>query len=299
MIRHFASAVLLTGLSWATVPRSIVCAFQRCVHFLDYEYTPLVYTLDRDGLRSYAVGTFHATISIDRLPRAVTRAIDTVPIFLNELSQTESFPMDLITDQEGHRLQLSRAAWITLERLFPSFNSLPATLRPAVVYRMYTEKILSDGVGAQSDADLLEVQLRRYAADHHKTLESLDVIRNLVTSLDEAVSAELLDWTLTMLNPNLVSDHFEKRRVAFRAGNADGLYELTRQSYRNLNTDLLYQKLVVDRNRQWVRQIVDAHARGPFALSIAAVHLGGPEGLLELLGTAGFRVRRLKAAAEH
>ena len=295
MFDHLWSVILSWLFGLTSISGSPGCGWQGCRHFLDTDFKPIVYAIDRDGLRSYAVGTFHATISRARIPRLILNAVDWAPTFVSELDQEDPFPMDLLVDQRARTLRqrLSSAAWLRLNEIFPTLDRLPPTVRPMVVYRMYTEKVLATAFDPVEPMHLLEVHLIRRARAAGKSVHALSRHREVVQTLGAGVSSELLEWTTRSLDPEAISEAYRTERAAFREGDVGAVFRAYRHAHRELRTQHLFNRLVRDRNASFVPRLIEWHARGPFVLAIGAVHLGGEFGLVNLLGAAGFKVRRL------
>ncbi|MFB2593888.1 TraB/GumN family protein [Paracoccus sp. p4-l81] len=63
--------------------------------------------------------------------------------------------------------------------------------------------------------------------------------------------------------------------------------EVTRQM------TMLEDRMMTSRNRAWLPRIADAAAEGPVVVAVGALHLGGHDGLLDLLARDGWHLTRL------
>jgi uncharacterized protein YbaP (TraB family) len=78
---------------------------------------------------------------------------------------------------------------------------------------------------------------------------------------------------------------------AWKAGDAETIERIL---LRETQTDrLLYQRLVVERNRAWLPQIEALFTRAsPAMVVVGAAHLVGPDGLLKALAAKGYRLQQ-------
>ncbi|MGE0361571.1 MAG: TraB/GumN family protein [Vicinamibacterales bacterium] len=80
--------------------------------------------------------------------------------------------------------------------------------------------------------------------------------------------------------------------TAWRGGDLATLERLLLQSFRE--SPAIYQRLLVDRNRDWVPKIAQCAAEpAPCLVVVGAAHLLGADGLVTLLGAAGFTLEQM------
>jgi len=80
--------------------------------------------------------------------------------------------------------------------------------------------------------------------------------------------------------------------TAWRGGDLATLERLLLQSFRE--SPAIYQRLLVDRNRDWVPKIAQCVAEpAPCLVVVGAAHLLGADGLVTLLGAAGFTLEQM------
>jgi uncharacterized protein YbaP (TraB family) len=79
---------------------------------------------------------------------------------------------------------------------------------------------------------------------------------------------------------------------AWKAGDAPAIEKIVLQ---DLKSDArLYQRMLVDRNRDWLPKLEALTARGRRAfVVVGAAHLVGPDGLLEMLKAKGYTIEQL------
>ena len=80
--------------------------------------------------------------------------------------------------------------------------------------------------------------------------------------------------------------------TAWRTGDLATLDRLLLQSFRE--SPAIYQRLLVERNRDWVPKIAQCEAEPtPCLVVVGGAHLLGPDGLVALLGAAGFTLEQM------
>jgi uncharacterized protein YbaP (TraB family) len=78
---------------------------------------------------------------------------------------------------------------------------------------------------------------------------------------------------------------------AWKAGDAPAIERIVLADVKQ--EPLIYQRLLVDRNRNWMPEIEKLFARArPAFIVVGAAHLVGPDGLLALLSAKGYRVEQ-------
>jgi uncharacterized protein YbaP (TraB family) len=96
--------------------------------------------------------------------------------------------------------------------------------------------------------------------------------------------------TLTQLAD--IDNEFTKILVAWRGGSLDDLQETLNESFTAYPD--IYEKLIIQRNLNWVRQIETFLESGKTHLVIVGVaHMPGDRGLIELLRQQGLKVEQL------
>lgn len=87
------------------------------------------------------------------------------------------------------------------------------------------------------------------------------------------------------------SDDFEEMVRLYRTQNIDSLYF---SSIGQSDLKGYEDKLLLDRNRRWIPQIIKLSKEKPTFYAVGAGHLGGPEGVVRLLRKEGFTVRPVR-----
>jgi uncharacterized protein YbaP (TraB family) len=104
------------------------------------------------------------------------------------------------------------------------------------------------------------------------------------------VQVDMLKATLDDVEAQVES--VETIVTAWRSGDLGTLDKLLLQSFRD--NPAIYQRLLVDRNRNWVPLIAECAAEPtPCLVVVGGAHLLGPDGLVTLLSAAGFTLAQM------
>ena len=104
------------------------------------------------------------------------------------------------------------------------------------------------------------------------------------------VQVEMLKATLDDVEAQVES--VETIVTAWRTGDLATLDRLLLQSFRE--SPAIYQRLLVERNRDWVPKIAQCEVEpAPCLVVVGGAHLLGPDGLIVLLGAAGFTLEQM------
>lgn len=121
-------------------------------------------------------------------------------------------------------------------------------------------------------------------------LESLDAQIDFLVSMADGMEDDFVLHSIEEMRS--LSDLFEKMATAWRKGDVGKLEELMVTDLKK--QPLLYQRLIVDRNRSWL-PFIDAQQKSPrpIFILVGAAHLVGPDGLIAELKKRGYRVDKL------
>ena len=122
-------------------------------------------------------------------------------------------------------------------------------------------------------------------------LESIDDHLDFITAMGEGSEEKFVE--LSLRDIERTSEMFGIILTSWRAGNAEALEDLFVSAIKQDYPEL-YQQLLVDRNRNWLPQIVEMlELPGTELVLVGVGHLTGPEGLLEMLRKRGYKVSYL------
>lgn len=119
-------------------------------------------------------------------------------------------------------------------------------------------------------------------------LESIDFQLDTLGGLDELQQENFLKQTLKDLE--VVGQMSTDMEKAWKTGDIEKLSSIMEMSFKDYPD--IYERLVLDRNRTWARQIGGLMARGNVLVVVGAAHLVGRESVIELLRQKGHNVVR-------
>jgi uncharacterized protein YbaP (TraB family) len=133
----------------------------------------------------------------------------------------------------------------------------------------------------------------RAQADH-KTVQGLETLEYQLSRFDDMPMADqdhLLAQTLTDVDTEQAE--MTKLVTAWRTGDVPTLERIVLASLKS--EPKLYQRLLVERNRNWIPKLEALLARrgGKALVVVGAAHLVGPDGLVALLKAKGYTVEQM------
>ncbi len=144
------------------------------------------------------------------------------------------------------------------------------------------------------DADLgLDKHFYDLAKKDSKPVQGLETVEFQIAQFDGMPMTEqdhLLSESLKELDTEQAS--VATLAAAWKAGDAPAVERVVLE---DLKSDpLMYQRLLVDRNRNWFPKI-DAlfHRPGHALIVVGAAHLVGPDGLLQMLKARGYTIQQM------
>jgi len=121
-------------------------------------------------------------------------------------------------------------------------------------------------------------------------LETIEFQLDLFDGMSDRLQEEFLRQTLGDLDR--LGEETEQLVQAWSGGEVEVLEELMRKSFEDYPD--LYQRLVVERNKNWVLRIEPLlHRPGTTLVVVGALHLVGAESVVELLKKQGYTVKQL------
>ena len=146
--------------------------------------------------------------------------------------------------------------------------------------------------GAFSHRLGVEEFLTRRALANRKPISGLESARESVDFHQGMTDAQAEATLLLTLIPRTGSSSFEDLTSAWRRGDAEFLWRVLHDAYRDFPS--LGERLLEDRNRRWIPNIERFIASGEtYFVVVGAAHMGGPQGVLALLKARGYRIEQL------
>lgn len=245
---------------------------------------------------SYVFGTIHlADPRVTALPPPVQQAFGEARHFLMELVPDADAVAQLaeamiFADARTLMEIVGPALYKDVETAFQRRGiptALLAKYKPWAVAVILSLPNAADGVP-------LDLQLQLAAAAQGKTVEGLETAREQIAVFNDLALEEqraLLEAALR--EQALLEQQIEALVQAYLARDLTRLRELAEShplEDRALH-DAVMRRLLADRNRRMVERMQPRLAQGGAFVAVGAAHLPGPEGVLALLESRGYRVR--------
>lgn len=244
---------------------------------------PFLYRLSKDGKVSYLFGSQHLGISGSQLPESVWQALKESPNFMAE---------DLVDDEV--KPELSKVARFEKDILFANTQSrmrirgidLNKFSKEDSILKVCIQYIYADALPkwAKLDEELTEIAKKmkkmRWALDEASDMTEVLVRSSKVCDLNQLAQN---------LSPEMASHNYWASQERYIRGQEELLIP-------DQNSDL-WMKISV-RNSKWLGKIGLAHKSGGAFITVGALHLGGPKGLLNLLKAQGFEIVRFPYQSE-
>jgi uncharacterized protein len=256
---------------------------------------PLLWSIEKDGKTSYALGTMHLGIDPNtRLPDLVWQKLDASPTFAMETDLAEGAKLEVLRkDGTTLRQELGDDYWKKLEdalgvgeasRMLQFKPMIPATL---LSKRGLPDTVAMDGVlhGRALNGKKAIVFLEPFSAQAAVLLKWMNA-QALKDMLDDVPGLE--QRSKDMLAAYIAGD--EGKIVAIADSERVNWLQKGHPAsqYDEQMEDLLYK-----RNASWIAPIEKLHAAGGGFIAVGAMHLVGPRSVLEILEKKGYKVTRL------
>ena len=258
---------------------------------------PLLWSIEKDGKTSYALGTFHMGIDpTTRLPPVVWDKLDTSKTFAMETDISDRSLEDELTkrlDSKTLHGELGDAYWHKLEaaitpKVAASFDHATAAL-PATLLSMR-------GIPPTPPMDGV---LLAHATNRGEKVVYLEPAEKQVKLLLKWMDARALEDMLDDLD----NTEREQRELlaAYISGDEQQMLKVTdaeradwkKSGRTDADYDQMMDEMLYQRNASWIDGIDQLHAQGGGFIAVGAAHLIGKRSVLELLAKRGYKVTRI------
>jgi uncharacterized protein YbaP (TraB family) len=272
--------------------------------------TPAIWRVSDADNSLYLLGSFHALKPSDYpLSKTVTDAYADAELLVFEIAPEQLQSPDLAqtmlkaaTLSETQSLQglLPPNTWQELVRWQQANPAYPlASLQR--VEPWYAAILIANTQSASQGFDP-KLGLDQHLMGKAKTvrkpsigLEQAQQQIDLFDRMNPAAQLELLNEALSITAKPAKSE-LEQLRRHWTTGDVDSLQNITVNKMR-MEYPELYRSVNVDRNQAWLPQLkrlLDDESEKDAMVVVGALHLLGPDGLVEKLQASGYRVERLK-----
>jgi uncharacterized protein len=241
----------------------------------------------------------------DTLPPAVIAAYADAEVLLMELDLDDLDPgatqelvqrlaidpqqrtLEVLLGARDYRLAADKARLLDIDlALYQSFEPW------MVAVNISQMELLKLGFDASSG---VEQQLLTMATRDRKEVRGLETIGEQLAAMDELPMTAQRTFLLETLDDGAdMKDEIDSMVTAWRNGDIRAMEAEFLDSVRDQPE--LYRRIVIERNRNWARQIAPLmRGREDYLVVVGTLHLVGPDSLIRLLEAAGHPARQVRA----
>jgi len=295
MLLKRALAGVLVALFWTWVPADADQTFDK----------GLLWRVERSGLApSYVFGTIHVTDErVLDLPEPVTSAFAESDTAVFELLITPDVQTALarrMLFSDGTRLSslLGTELFDATSEIARQYGLIPTVLemvKPWALVALFASP--PEETVKQSRGDpVLDAWLQDEARRQDKTLLALEEPNEQIDALEGmAIDEQIALLRATVDNKEDVDDAFDQTLQFYLDRDLAGLESLMEPDPTiELDLDVLEafnQRLILERNDLMAERLLPIMQQGGVFVAVGALHLPGPNGLLQQLSDAGYDVR--------
>lgn len=259
------------------------------------ETKSLLWKVEGNGIQtSYVFGTFHLIPQEDFILKdKVKKAMDATGVTVLELDMDDpnltTEMQSLVVLKDGKQLQsfMDEAEYEQLDTYLKEklgvgmqvFNSM----KPLAINSMITTSFM----GTQTAS--YETELIKYTTAQEKEVLGLETVAFQIGVFDALPYDQQIDQIIEFINdPDKTRDLFTEMITTYKEEDVAGLYDFMEEY---LAEDPELQKALLDnRNKNWVEKIPEFSATQKVFYAVGAGHLGGDNGLINLLLQEGYSV---------
>ena len=257
----------------------------------------LLWKVEKEGeAPSYVFGTIHVLPQSDfELDEKIRMALDESEELVLEMDmsdptlQTRMMQMAAMSDGQTLDKLMSEEDYALLDKKLRKVAVIPlgqvSTYKPFMISTF----LLSEYVGSQPAS--FELALMTMASQREMPISGLESLELQMAVFDSISYKSQAEDLLEM-----VRDSVEMRKLfrsmieEYKAEDMTGLYATT-EDYFDSEEEMEY--LLYRRNREWVETINEKFGEKTYFIAVGAAHLGGDQGLIELLRKDGYRINAI------
>ncbi len=137
-----------------------------------------------------------------------------------------------------------------------------------------------------------ETEFLKIAKAYNLPVRGLETINDQLDAIDkQPLEEQVADFRKTVLHFDSVITMMNKMLRVYKLNNIDSVYGFVKANNRDGRFEV---DLITDRNRKWIPVIEKASAAESVFYAVGAAHLGGAEGVINLLRKRGYRLTPVK-----
>lgn len=258
----------------------------------------LLWEVSGNGLSkpSYIFGTFHIMCKDDfKLSDTLKQKIKATEQFYGELDmddpnmQTAMIPFMQLKDKTLKEL-MGEADFEKANTAFTKIAGMPLTalnnFKPMMAMSMLMIKSTACNVQNQVQP---ETALMNIAKETNSPVLGLETVADQMAALDmQPLEEQVRDMKKVILNFDSAKQVFAEMTKVYLKNDVDALYSFVKTYTNNSNSKEFEQAILNKRNKSWISPIQNAMTLKPTFFAVGAGHLGGKEGVLNLLRKQGY-----------
>jgi uncharacterized protein YbaP (TraB family) len=260
----------------------------------------LLWKISGNGITevSYLYGTIHITCDAT-LPQKVKDAMNkTEQLYLELDMDDESMQMEMmgqIMMKEGVTMESLTSpedykivdAFLTKNIGFPA--KMVSTVKPFMVSAMLYPKMLDCPMQS------IEGELMKIAKEQKEEIFGLETVAEQLNVFDAIPYQEQMNELVKTAKGDLKKDkeELDSMLVVYKSEDVDAMQKLTKESD-NVLTSKYDDILLNNRNKNWIPKITTIAKAKPTFFGVGAAHLGGENGVINLLRKQGYKVEAVK-----
>jgi uncharacterized protein len=276
---------------------SLVILISVLVHSHAQSSSTLLYEISGNGLNkpSYLYGTIHLLCESDYImPDKLSEKLNGIEQIVLELDMDDPSMMGKMQQnmsmKDGRLLKdlVTPEEYESLKTYFQSNLGMPleamGMIKPMILSSFLYTSIL--GCPLKS----YEMEMVNIAKTESIEVLGLETVEFQMGMFDEIPYQDQANMLVEMIQDvGLAKEEFEKLVIAYKKGNPDELLEIMNQSAFELGEDAM-TKMIDDRNADWIQKIGEMAKDKSSVFAVGAGHLGGNNGVINLLKSAGYTV---------
>ena len=257
----------------------------------------LLWEISGNGLTesSYLYGTIHMTCQAT-LNENVQKALDDTTLLVLELDMDDpSLMMNMMgglymKDNKTIKDLVSEDEYQIISKFINEQLGMPlesmATMKPFFITAAFYPKLLGCPVESYEEA------LMKVAHAQDEEVLGLETVEEQLNVFDEIPYKDQAIDLLRSAKDNLAYDKesFQKLMQYYNNEDIEGMITMMEED-KNLSTTKHKDKMLDNRNKNWISKIGDHAKTQPTFFGVGAAHLAGDNGVIKLLRKAGFTVK--------
>lgn len=260
----------------------------------------LLWEISGNGLEkpSFLFGTIHMTCDAS-LDANVLKALDDTSLLVLELDMDDpNLQMEMMKGiymKDGKTIKdlVSEDDYAIISTFIQEQLGMPldalGNMKPFLLTAMFYPKML--GCPIQS----YELELMEVAHNQKEEVLGLETVADQMQVFDKIPYEDQATDLLRAAKDNLAydKDMFQKLIEIYKNEDIQAMDHMMNTD-KNLTTSKHRDKMLDDRNKNWISKIAEYSQKQPTFFGVGAAHLAGKNGVIQLLRDAGFTVKAVK-----